>query len=67
MMSVQVVSKEEITKLLHDWYQEMRVQHVLKAGQLKKDIDSKIDKIEENQDILIYYSLLDFRTCLKSF
>lgn len=61
MMSVQVVSKEEITKLLHDWYQEMRVQHVLKAGQLKKDIDSKIDKIEENQDILIYYSLLDFR------
>lgn len=60
-MSVQIVSKEEITKLLNDWYQEMRVQHVLKAGQLKKDIDSKIDKIEEDQDILIYYSLLDFR------
>ncbi|MDO6634330.1 Rap family tetratricopeptide repeat protein [Bacillus thuringiensis] len=60
-MSVQIVSKKEITKLLNDWYQEMRIQHVLKAEQLKKDIDSKIDKIEENQDILIYYSLLDFR------
>ncbi|HDR3524347.1 tetratricopeptide repeat protein [Bacillus cereus group sp. MYBK12-2] len=60
-MNTDVVAKSHITKLLNDWYQEMRVQHVIRAGQLKKEIDSKIDKIEEDQDILIYYSLLDFR------
>lgn len=61
ILSGQVVAKKEITKVLNDWYQEMRIQHVIKARQLKKEIDSKINKIEEDQGILIYYSLLDFR------
>jgi tetratricopeptide (TPR) repeat protein len=60
-LTVEVITKKEITKLLNDWYQEMRVQHVIKATKLKEEIDSKIDRIEEDQDILIYYSLLDFR------
>lgn len=61
VLNTGVIEKSHITKLLNDWYQEMRVQHVIKAGQLKQEIDSKIDKIEEDQEILIYYSLLDFR------
>ncbi|MEI4801586.1 Rap family tetratricopeptide repeat protein [Bacillus sp. FJAT-51639] len=60
-MNTGVVAKSHITNLLNDWYREMRVQHVLEAGQLKKEIDSKIDRIEEEQEILMYYSLLDFR------
>ncbi|MDQ0177163.1 response regulator aspartate phosphatase [Bacillus chungangensis] len=60
-MTVSVVSKEEITKLLNDWYSEIRSHHVAKAKELKIEIDQKIHRIEEDQDILIYYSLLDFR------
>lgn len=61
MLAVGVITKNEITQLLNDWYQEMRMQHVVKARKLKEKIDGKINRIEEDQDILIYYSLLDFR------
>jgi tetratricopeptide (TPR) repeat protein len=60
-LTLEVITKRDITKLLNDWYQEMRVQHVIKARKLKEEIDSKINNIEEDQDVLIYYSLLDFR------
>ena len=60
-MTVNVVTKEEITKLLHDWYSEIRLHHVAKATELKTEIDQKMDSIEEDQDILLHYSLLDFR------
>lgn len=30
------VSNEKVTKLLNEWYQEMRAQQILKATQLKK-------------------------------
>jgi tetratricopeptide (TPR) repeat protein len=60
-LAVDVITKQEITKLLNDWYQEMRVCHVIKAKMLKEEIDEKINRIEEDQDVLIYYSLLDFR------
>ncbi|MEC3020354.1 tetratricopeptide repeat protein [Bacillus cereus] len=60
-MSVQLVSKEEITKLLNDWYQTIISQHVIKAKKLKEEIDNKIHHIEEDQGILIYYSLIEFR------
>ncbi|MBJ8053671.1 tetratricopeptide repeat protein [Bacillus cereus] len=60
-MSTSIVMKSQIIRLLNDWYQEMLVQHVIKAGELKKEIDSKIYNMEEDQEILIYYSLLSFR------
>ncbi|GGE79545.1 Rap family tetratricopeptide repeat protein [Priestia taiwanensis] len=60
-MTVEVITKQEITKLLNDWYQEMRVHHVIKARKLKEEIDRKINRMEEDRDILTYYSLLDFR------
>ena len=60
-MNVGVVTKEDITKLLNDWYVEMRSRHVIKARKLKEEIDKKINNIEPDQEILIYYSLLEFR------
>ncbi|AJQ62551.1 tetratricopeptide repeat protein [Bacillus thuringiensis] len=60
-MNVQTVSKGEITNLLNNWYQSIISQHVLKSTNYKNEIDSKIHQIEEDQNILIYYSLLDFR------
>ncbi|WP_242221403.1 Rap family tetratricopeptide repeat protein [Bacillus cereus group sp. BfR-BA-01380] len=60
-MNIQTTGNELNTKLLNDWYQEMRAQHVIKATQLKKEIDEKIHNIETDQNLLLYYALLDFR------
>ncbi|EJR54556.1 hypothetical protein IIM_01496 [Bacillus cereus VD107] len=59
-MSTSIVMKSQIIRLLNDWFQEIRLQHVSRAEELKKEIDSKINNIEEDQKILIYYSLLSF-------
>ncbi len=40
-MSVDIVSKEEITKLLNDWYQAMISQRVLQSQKIKEDIAKK--------------------------
>ncbi|WP_243763927.1 Rap family tetratricopeptide repeat protein [Bacillus sp. XF8] len=60
-MSIHVVTKEQIKHSLDAWYQSMLQQHVEKATSLKEEIDGKIAKVEEDQNLLLYYALLDFR------
>lgn len=60
-MMVSAKGNNEITKLLSDWYVEIRSRRIGNAHQLKEIIDSKMHNIEEDQDLLLYYSLLDFR------
>ncbi|MBR9672747.1 hypothetical protein CWB34_14295 [Bacillus cereus] len=60
-MSVDIISKEEITKLLNDWYQAMISQRVLQSQKIKEDIANKINNIKEDQTILVYYALLNAR------
>lgn len=60
-MTIQVVSSAYITNLLNMWYQEIRSQHVDKASEYKQEIEDKLAYMEENQNVLLYYSLLDFR------
>ncbi|MDQ0177165.1 response regulator aspartate phosphatase [Bacillus chungangensis] len=60
-MTVDVVTKDEITKLLNNWYSKIRSHHVDKAKELKTEIDQKMHRMKEDQDILLHYSLLDFR------
>ncbi|EOO24713.1 hypothetical protein ICM_06470 [Bacillus cereus BAG1X2-3] len=60
-MNVHIQGNEQITHLLNEWYQEIRARHVDAAQLLKQEIENKIHDIEENQTILLYYSLLDFR------
>ncbi|GAB6251973.1 tetratricopeptide repeat protein [Bacillus cereus] len=59
-MNVQL-ENEQITKLLNDWYQSMIKQQLVKAKQLKEYIDNEINNVKENQNLILYYSLLDFR------
>ncbi|MES1052649.1 hypothetical protein FOA24_26455 [Bacillus thuringiensis] len=56
-MNVQVVTKEYITNLLNKWYQEMRSQNIVKAQEMKQEIDMKIRHIED-ENILLHYSVL---------
>ena len=67
-MNVSMKGNQQITTLLNDWYQAMLQQQILKATNLKQEIEEQINvlKHEENeelqdQNLLLYYSLLDFR------
>ncbi|KAA0781930.1 tetratricopeptide repeat protein [Bacillus sp. BB56-3] len=60
-MIVSVKGNEQVTKMLNDWYTEIRARHIGKAHKLKLEIDQKIHNIEEDQNLLLYYALLDFR------
>ncbi|MGI2771385.1 tetratricopeptide repeat protein, partial [Bacillus cytotoxicus] len=65
-MSTGVFAHEVIMEQLHDLYQLMLSQQLIKATQLKKEIDEKIEHIKhaeekQNQNVLLYYSLLDFK------
>ncbi|MGE6553002.1 Rap family tetratricopeptide repeat protein [Bacillus mycoides] len=60
-MNVSVKRNEEITLMLNEWYVEIRARKISQAHRLKEEIDKKISTIEEDQNLLLYYSLLDFR------
>lgn len=60
-MEITKVTLEQITSLLNKWYDSIRSQDTVLALEIRNDIKEKIDRIEENQNILLYYSLLEFR------
>ncbi|WP_095022069.1 Rap family tetratricopeptide repeat protein [Bacillus thuringiensis] len=60
-MNIAVKGNEQILGLLNDWYVEIRARRISNAHRLKEEIDDKMQNIEEDQNLLLYYSLLDFR------
>lgn len=60
-MGAATVTLSEITELLSNWHDSIRELDHEKSTNLFGEIKNKIDKIEENQNILLYYSLLEFR------
>ncbi|CAM4046171.1 histidine kinase [Bacillus manliponensis] len=59
---------ERITQLLNEWYIEIRSRRLQEAQCLKEQIDIQINRLKEevdesmqDQNLLLYYSLLDFR------
>ncbi|WP_439741197.1 hypothetical protein [Bacillus pseudomycoides] len=60
-MSAHIVTKEQIKHLLDTWYQSMLKQQVEKARQLKEEIDNNINHVELDEDVLLYFALLNFR------
>lgn len=59
-MDVQTTVNNKVTDLLNAWYIEIRNRNVANAYKLKEEIESAINNIEEDQNLLLYYSLLDF-------
>ncbi|PEI80309.1 aspartate phosphatase [Bacillus pseudomycoides] len=60
-MEITTVTLEPITSLLNNWYDAIRSQNTDLALEIRNKVKEKIDRIEENQNILLYYSLLEFR------
>ncbi|MCC2425221.1 Rap family tetratricopeptide repeat protein [Bacillus wiedmannii] len=60
-MGAATVTLSEITELLSNWHDSIRELDHEQSTHLFGEIKNKIDKIEENQNVLLYYSLLEFR------
>jgi tetratricopeptide (TPR) repeat protein len=55
------ITAEDVSHLLNTWYVHLRNNEYSKAVALKLEIDNKIRDMEEDEDLLVYYSLLEFR------
>lgn len=60
-MSTSIFTNQNTFKLLNEWYHLMISQKINEAAALKKEINERKDEIKDDQNLLMYYSLLDFR------
>ncbi|MDV3522610.1 tetratricopeptide repeat protein [Bacillus subtilis] len=50
-----------VTKKLNAWYTAIKNDRVEQAENIKQEVEMELKSIEENQDALLYYQLLEFR------
>ena len=61
IMTVQEKSNKQLMELLHEWYEEIRLYHVVEAKQTYLKVKESLKEIETDQYVSFYYSLLNFR------
>ncbi|ASB88637.1 tetratricopeptide repeat protein [Bacillus sonorensis] len=59
-MSVKIPSASVGVKI-NEWYNAIRKFNVTDAEMLKAEIERELSKMEEDQDLLLYYALMEFR------
>ncbi|MGG3571598.1 Rap family tetratricopeptide repeat protein [Bacillus gobiensis] len=57
-------SYEEVAKMLNQWYTDIKRHNIPQAVAMKDQILHTYPVIEDHQDLLLYFSLLDFRHSL---
>ncbi|EEM13381.1 tetratricopeptide repeat protein [Bacillus pseudomycoides] len=60
-MNIQLKGNERLTELLNEWYLQIRARNRENSIRLKKEIEQQLHNLTEDQNLLFYYSLLDFR------
>ncbi|MFC7391648.1 tetratricopeptide repeat protein [Scopulibacillus cellulosilyticus] len=61
-MVLKTVENKYMMQLLNDWYKEMQFNHFSKAKEIREIVSDNINNLEEeDQTLLIYFSLLDYR------
>ncbi|MGE7874936.1 hypothetical protein [Bacillus paramycoides] len=60
-MNFQLKSGEKLTDLLNEWYAVIRTRNIDKAIHLKEEVDKLIHEFQNFPDLLLHYSLIDFR------
>lgn len=60
-MNIQLKGNEQLTELLNEWYLQIRARNRENSIRLKKEIEQQLHNLIGDQNLLFYYSLLDFR------
>ncbi|QHZ47244.1 Rap family tetratricopeptide repeat protein [Bacillus sp. NSP9.1] len=55
------IAPEEVGNMLNQWYGMIKLQQVNKARLMKNEIQRAIENMEENQDVLLYFNMIDSR------
>lgn len=55
------IAYEEVAKMLNQWYVMIKRHEISQAVSIKYDIENQLPNMEENQDLLLYFNLLDYR------
>ncbi|MBT2574640.1 tetratricopeptide repeat protein [Bacillus sp. ISL-51] len=55
------IPSEEVAVKMNEWYKLIRAFEADKAETLKREIEYELEDMEENQDLLLYFSLMEFR------
>ncbi|MEC1233311.1 response regulator aspartate phosphatase, partial [Bacillus paralicheniformis] len=57
----QKIPSENVAVKLNEWYSMIRKNQVTDAEFIKSEIKHELEQMEEDQNVLLYYSLLEFR------
>ncbi|WP_242793605.1 hypothetical protein [Bacillus haynesii] len=57
----QKIPSENVAVKLNEWYSTIRKNQVTDAEFIKSEIKHELEHMEEDQNVLLYYSLLEFR------
>lgn len=55
------IATEKVIKMLNQWYGMIRQQKIEQAIAIKDEIENMLPIMEEDQDVLLYFNVLDFR------
>ncbi|NPC90790.1 RapH N-terminal domain-containing protein [Bacillus sp. WMMC1349] len=58
---MEIIPYDLVATKMNFWYNSLKNNWIEKAEITKKEVRQLLDNMEENQDVLIYYSLLEFR------
>ncbi|KAA6446737.1 Rap family tetratricopeptide repeat protein [Bacillus swezeyi] len=61
MPSESVIPYDLVATKMNFWYSRIKNNDIGNAEKVRREIQQEINQMEENQDVLIYYSLLEFR------
>lgn len=63
-MMAKTIAYEEVANMMNEWYGLIKKRQVDESIQLKEKIKRMLPHMEQNQDLLLYFNLLDFRNNL---
>jgi response regulator aspartate phosphatase C/response regulator aspartate phosphatase G len=55
------LASSEVANRLNEWYDSIKRHDIEKATKCKEEIKKSIDEMEEDQNVLLYYNLIDSR------
>jgi len=55
------IASVDVANTLNTWYVHIKKREVSQAVELRDEIKKMIDNMEENQDVLLYFNILDYR------
>ncbi|MBM7714586.1 hypothetical protein MHB50_20750 [Siminovitchia sp. FSL H7-0308] len=55
------IAFEEVGQVINDWYKVIKQQDVSKAAIMRKEMENMLPSMEKNQNVLLYFNLIDSR------